>query len=142
MSGLCAASSRYPPSGAPTRRPSTLRGICFTSSCRRRIGLPSSPTPRAGARPLSAPSTPSGRSLWEHELDGQDDTPRRSSRGPLHVGVGLDLRGASLSPDHECPPDPSSHWHCPLVARAGLPVRGHLRAEGQVPVGWYEEIDL
>src|SRR5262245_48512422 len=142
MSGPCDASSRCPPSRALTRRRSTLPDICSTSSCRRRIALPSSPTPRTGARPLAARFNPRGRSLWEDELDGQDDRPRRSPRGPLYVGVGLDLRRASLPPDRECPPDPSSDRHGPLVARARLPVRRHLRAEGEIPVVRQEKIDL
>src|SRR5215468_194015 len=142
MSAPCAVSSRCPPGRAPTRRRSTLHGICSTSFCRRRIAPPSSPTPRTGARPLAARSNLGGRSLWEYELDGQDESPRRPSRGPLHVGVGLDLRGASLSPDRECPPDPSSDRHRPLTARAGLPVRRDLRAEGEIPVVRQEQIDL
>src|SRR5262250_3605623 len=142
MSGPCAASSGCPPNRVPTRRRSIPYGICSTSFCRRRIAPPSSPTPRTGARPLAARSKLGGRSLWEYELDGQDESPRLPSRRPLHVGVGLDLRGASLSPDRECPPDPSSHRHRPLIARARLPVRRDLGAEGEIPVVRQEQIDL
>src|SRR5215470_12688374 len=82
-----------------------------------------------------------GRSLRKYELDREDDGPRCATCGPFHVVVGLDLRGPSLACDREGPPDSAADRYGPLVARAGLPVRRHLRPEGEVPVLGQENVE-